>query len=76
MQTLFRLTHHKVFRIQLQVFKLLFSFAKSTSNLKFELTVVSDEKEEGEDGSVGGTTTKNFKDRFYRTLYELQLRAN
>lgn len=68
MQTLFRLTHHKVFRIQLQVFKLLFSFAKSSSNLKFELTVVPDEKEEGEDGN---SSPKNFQDRFYRTLYEL-----
>ena len=32
MNTLFKLTHHNVFRIQLQVFKLLLQFAKMTQN--------------------------------------------
>lgn len=30
MNTLFKLTHHNVFRIQIQVFKLLLQFAKVT----------------------------------------------
>ena len=30
---LFRLTHHKVFRIQLQTLKLLFQFAKTSNRL-------------------------------------------
>ena len=30
---LFKLTHHKVFRIQLQTLKLLFQFAKASSKL-------------------------------------------
>ena len=57
----------------MQVFKLLFSFAKSTSSLKFDLKVVPDEKD---DATEDGGSTKNFKDRFYRSLYELQLRVS
>jgi len=37
MNNLFRLTHHNVFRVQLQVFKLLFQFARVTQKLsKFD----------------------------------------
>jgi ribosome biogenesis protein MAK21 len=57
--TLFRLTHHKVFRIQIQVFKLLFQFARVTQNLQ-QLDKPADE------GAI-----QKFADRFYRSLYEL-----
>ena len=33
MNMLFKLTHHNVFRIQIQVFKLLFQFAKVTQGM-------------------------------------------
>ncbi len=61
---LFKLTHHKVFRIQLQTLKLLFQFAKSSSKLN---TLQIDEPVERADGTKGGS----FADRFYRTLYDV-----
>lgn len=60
MNTLFRLTHHNVFRIQVQVFKLLFQFAKITQTKND----IADEKDDG-----------NISDRFYRSLYELVLKV-
>jgi hypothetical protein len=62
MNTLFKLTHHNVFRIQIQVFKLLLQFAKVTQKL------TADTKE--------GEEKSNFADRFYRTLYELLLKVH
>ena len=62
MNTLFKLTHHNVFRIQIQVFKLLLQFAKVTQKM-------SSEPKEGDEKS-------NFADRFYRTLYELLLKVH
>ena len=66
---LFKLTHHKVFRIQLQTLKLLFQFAKSSEKLT---TINIDEQVEKADGTKGGS----FADRFYRTLYEVILRVH
>ena len=66
---LFKLTHHKVFRIQLQTLKLLFQFAKASSKLD---ALQIDEPEEKEDGTKGGS----FADRFYRTLYEVLLKVH
>lgn len=72
MNTLFRLTHHNVFRIQIQVFKLLLQFAKTTQSLsKNELTL---EKADGQE--KGENKIQNFADRFYRTLYELLLKVH
>ena len=66
MNMLFKLTHHNVFRIQIQVFKLLFQFAKVSQGIaKQEVHL---EKPEGE--------ISNFSDRFYRTLYELLLKVH
>jgi len=48
---LFRLSHHKVFKIQLQVLKLLFSFAKASQ--KFENIAVAAEDDDQEKGSPG-----------------------
>jgi len=58
---LFKLTHHKVFKIQMQVLMLLFQFSKVSHKLK-NVTV------EGEKTS--------FADRFYRTLYEVILKVS
>ena len=67
MNTLFKLTHHNVFRIQIQVFKLLLQFAKVTQKMGNEqVSAKSDEKNEA----------SNFADRFYRTLYELLLKVH
>ena len=66
---LFRLTHHKVFRIQLQTLKLLFQFAKSSSKLN---AINIEEPEEKADGTSGGS----FADRYYRTLYEVLLKVH
>ena len=66
---LFKLTHHKVFRIQLQTLKLLFQFAKASSKLN---QLVIDEPEEKADGTKCGT----FADRFYRTLYEVVFKVH
>lgn len=66
---LFKLTHHKVFRIQLQTLKLLFQFAKSSSKLE---AINIDEQVEKADGTKGGS----FADRYYRTLYEVILRVH
>ena len=75
MDNLFRLTHHNVFRIQLQVFKLLFQFARITQKLsKFEFRLESapaDSKNEEKESSL-----RRFSDRFYRTLYELVLKIH
>ena len=66
---LFRLTHHKVFRIQLQTLKLLFQFAKSSDKLS---AINIDQPEEKADGTQGGS----FADRYYRTLYEVLLKVH
>ena len=66
---LFKLTHHKVFRIQLQTLKLLFQFAKSSDKLS---AINIDEPEDKADGSKGGS----FADRYYRTLYEVLLKVH
>lgn len=58
---LFKLTHHKIFKIQLQTLKLLFQFAKSSAKLS-QINVIEADGEKGQGGS--------FADRFYRTLYE------
>ena len=70
---LFKLTHHKVFRIQLQTLKLLFQFALASEKFEAQIEPVQLVKEdEAEDGErVGGS----FSDRFYRTLYEVVLRV-
>jgi hypothetical protein len=65
MATLFKLTHHNVFRIQIQVFKLLFQFAKVTQKM-----AQSDLEKKDDSGAAG------FADRFYRTLYELLLKVH
>lgn len=56
MDNLFRLTHHNVFRIQIQVFKLLFQFARVTQKLsKFEFkleTTPTDAKTEDKETSL------------------------
>mmetsp|Transcript_5700 Transcript_5700/g.9039 ORF Transcript_5700/g.9039 Transcript_5700/m.9039 type:complete len:243 (+) Transcript_5700:1082-1810(+) len=62
MNTLFKLTHHNVFRIQIQVFKLLFQFAKATQFMAKQSVSIKEEDE---------NKLANFSDRFYRTLYEL-----
>ena len=70
---LFKLTHHKVFKIQLQTLKLLFQFAKSSKKLNsLKIEEEQQEKEAGEEGPKGGS----FADRFYRTLYETLLRVH
>jgi hypothetical protein len=66
MNTLFKLTHHNVFRIQIQVFKLLLQFAKVTQKMGNEQLSKSEEPNQG----------PNFADRFYRTLYELLLKCH
>ena len=63
---LFKLSHHQVLRIQLQVLKLLFHFVKTDSSLKFDLKLVSDESKDEKEA---------FKDKFYRSIYDLQLRV-
>ena len=70
---LFKLTHHKVFRIQLQTLKLLFQFALASEKFESQIESVKLVKEEGDedDEKVGGS----FKDRFYRTLYEVVLKV-
>jgi hypothetical protein len=62
---LFRLTHHKVFRIQLQTLKLLFQFAKSSQKLV-----------NTQDAGDPSAQTANFADRFYRTLYDVMLKVH
>ena len=47
--TLFRLTHHNVFRIQIQVFKLLIQLAKATQNLSHGDISTAKEPGEAED---------------------------
>jgi hypothetical protein len=69
LQTLFRLTHHSVFRIQLQAFKLLFQFVKAAGQMKFKVDVVADDASTKD---VAGT----LKDRYYRSLYDLMLRLH
>lgn len=65
MSTLFKLTHHNVFRIQIQVFKLLLQFARVTQRMSHA------DVEQKEEGEAAG-----FADRFYRTLYELLLKVH
>jgi len=65
MNMLFKLTHHNVFRIQIQVFKLLFQFAKVTQGMDKKQI----QQEKAEDDAENHIS--NFSDRFYRSLYEL-----
>ena len=54
MNMLFRLTHHNVFRIQIQVFKLLVQFAKTTQSLsKNEVALEASADKEGAGESSG-----------------------
>mmetsp|Transcript_13083 Transcript_13083/g.22071 ORF Transcript_13083/g.22071 Transcript_13083/m.22071 type:complete len:113 (+) Transcript_13083:998-1336(+) len=46
--TLFKLTHHNVFRIQIQVFKLLFQLAKVSQSLSLGLVQTKKDKEDEE----------------------------
>ena len=62
---LFRLTHHKVFRIQLQTLKLLFQFAKTSNRLV-----------NTQDAGDPEAPASTFADRFYRTLYEFILKTH
>lgn len=62
---LFKLTHHKVFRIQLQTLKLLFQFAKTSKKLA-----------NTQDAGDPSAETSSFADRFYRTLYEVLLKVH
>lgn len=75
MDNLFRLTHHNVFRIQIQVFKLLFQFARVTQKLsKFEFKLEAAATDAKTDDKE--TSLQRFSDRFYRTLYELVLKVH
>ena len=77
---LFRLTHHKVFKIQLKTLMLLYQFAKASQRLDkgFELKVQEDKEsqDEGDTHKKDGKREGNFADRFYRTLYELILKVH
>lgn len=67
MDTLFKLTHHNVFRIQLQVFMLLFTFAKVTQKMSNSIA-------EGQ--QTAESSLSALSDRFYRSLYELVLKVH
>ena len=68
--SLFRLSHHEVFRIAIQALKLLYQFAKHQKRMtRGELEV---EKEDPDQVSGADSIT----DRFYRALYELLLRPH
>lgn len=69
MNALFKLTHHNVFRIQIQVFRLLFQFAKVTQQIN--KGSITEEQKDAE-----GNVIHSFADRFYRTLYELLLKVH
>jgi len=68
--SLFRLSHHEVFRIAIQALKLLYQFAKHQKRMtRGELEVA---KEDPDEASGADSIT----DRFYRALYELLLRPH
>ena len=68
--SLFRLSHHEVFRIAIQALKLLYQFAKHQKRLtRGELEVAKEDQDQ-----TG--VTDSITDRFYRALYELLLRPH
>jgi ribosome biogenesis protein MAK21 len=68
--SLFRLSHHDVFKIAIQALKLLYSFAKQSKRMK--VRQAGDIEIAKEDGEGQDSLT----DRYYRTLYELLLRVH
>ncbi len=71
--SLFRLSHHEVFRIAVQSLKLLFAFAKHSKRLQRtqqgDIDIAKEENKDGEGPS-------NLMDRYYRALYEQLLRVH
>jgi ribosome biogenesis protein MAK21 len=71
--SLFRLSHHEVFRIAVQSLKLLFAFAKHSKRLqRTQQGDIDIAKEENQDGEGPST----LMDRYYRALYEQLLRVH